>query len=133
MQAVRLLFQNQCVVVLTCGAEFHHAVLFDHEKTAKANDGNYYFKNSNKKNPWITVPKTRATFNQKRTYYECEEDDFQKILNSNSTGITPIKIMNMFQDELKPSKVVFYELNKQSDPPKWMICDEAYAITIEPC
>ena len=43
-----------------------HAVLYDEVETAQRNDENYYFKNSYPSQPYITVPKDRATYLQYR-------------------------------------------------------------------
>ena len=118
------------------GTSNNHTVLFDHDKTAKENDSNYYFKNSYLSNPWITVPKHRPTTDQTQTFYQCADQGeigqkFQNVLRADVGVVTSSTILQIFNEELTPITLNFDKLDTEQDSPMWTINDEAYAITFE--
>ena len=110
-----------------------HAVVFDNVKTNVENDGNYYFKNSYPKEPWIIIPKNRATTDQVRTYTECTNNGagFKNAMNDQNKNITPSDIVKIFNDTLAPSEADFHFLIHPNKEPEWTITDTAYALFIE--
>ena len=118
------------------GTATSHVVLYDHSKTVKENDECYYFKNSYLSQLWITVPKLRATTNQKRTYYECADcgetgKKFLNVVRADVGRVTSSIILDMFKKELYPLSPQFEDLNKNQNPPIWTIDDESYALMFE--
>ena len=129
--------QNCCVVELSQGATIGHAAVFHSVKTNSENDGNYYFKNSHGANePWIIIPKNRATTEQARTYTECADKGtdgakFKELMNDQNKNITPSQVIQIFKDTLAPLAVHLDLLNLSENEPQWRIGDTAYALIIE--
>ena len=99
-----------------------HAVLYDEDETTRKNNGKYYFKNSYKREPFITVPKDRVTYYQynmlKNTYSQGRRHQnsirFRRLIKNwqNSIG-------HKMTANLRPRQTY------------WTICDHLYAIFIE--
>ena len=130
-------FQNCCVVNLSrVGDDVDHAVVFDNFKTHLEKDGNYYFKNSDSKEPWIIIPNNRATTDQTRTYTECADRgvdgaEFKNAMNDQHKNIMPSEVIKIFKDTIAPLEVDFDFLNQSNNDQKWTIADTAYALIIE--
>ena len=130
-------FQNCCLVNLSrVGTSVGHVVVFDNVKTNEENDANYYFKNSNPTEPWIIIPKNRATTDQARTYTECADKGakgagFKNAMNDQNKNIKRSDIIKIFKHTLAPLVVDFDYLILPNKDPEWTIDDTAYALYIE--
>ena len=122
--------------------DISHAVLYDHAKTAKAANNLYYFKNSNPNEPWITVPKNRATFEQHTMVKACEQmnmtdpsrlgNQLKSVLRPEFIDISPQTMKTMFQEAVYPAEITFDGGDHIFTGQKhWTINDRVFAICIQ--
>ena len=90
-----------------------HVVLYDEYETKSNNDDNYYFKNSNPKEPFIIVPKNRVTY---KMYHRLQ----------NHIHMIP-QINGRFYRKLR----TFPDFEMNLTGTYWTIYDDFYAISIK--